>query len=290
MNFSQLAEIENQRLHERLSAIESKIDDIRRLVGPFAVPMPDGHMLVQTLHGIKYLIDPRDLIMAPQLIVYRQWEPDLTSYFCSQLHSNTVFVDVGANFGYFTCLAGAKIGNSGAGKVIAIEPNPALFKLLKANSTINWSMCDISLHACALGAQSGQVDLWIPEDRAANASLSNAPGMNSVKVMLKTLDSLVGDVPNVDILKIDVEGHEAAVLLGAEQMIARSRDIRVVMEWSQSQMKEAGTTIDDMLAIFKKLKIQAFDLPTTSAQIENPELLSEEYLHRTQYTNILLQH
>jgi FkbM family methyltransferase len=290
MTLAQALETEIQSFRNQLLSIESKIDAIRQLVGPFAVPMPDGQMLVQTLHGIKYLIDPHDLIMAPQLIVYRQWEADLTAFFCSQFNSDTVFVDVGANFGYFACLAGTKISNAGLGSVIAIEPNPALFKLLKANSAINWSMCPIDLHACAIGASAGEVELWVPQDRAANASLSKAAGGDSVRVSLRTLDSLLTNIPSVSLLKIDVEGHEAAVLRGAEEVITRSRDIRIVIEWSLSQLKEANTTANDMLSVFHHLGIRAFELPPGKYEQSSLRPLSADYLRSTNYTNILLTH
>jgi FkbM family methyltransferase len=274
--------------NSRLEKIDASLEDIRRLVGPFAVPMPNDTMLVQTLHGVKYLIDPKDLIMAPQLIVYRQWEADLTEYFLSIFTPDTQFVDVGANFGYFTCLAGSRIGTSGQGKIVAFEPNPHLFKLLQSNCTINWSMSPISTRQAAVAQEAGELDLWIPEDRAANASLSAAAGGKPFKVEVVTLDSAIGDSIQIDLLKIDVEGHEAGVLLGAKQLIKRSKNIHIVMEWSQIQMQQAGISSETMSNIFDELGLVAYHLPKTKKATHIP--FDRIELIGTPYTNLLLKH
>src|SRR5262245_18342906 len=91
-------------LQASITQLQASVADIRSLVGPFAATFPDGSMLVQTLYGTKYFIDPTDDIMAPQLVIYRQWESELSQFMLNSVSPDTVFVDVGANFGYFTCL------------------------------------------------------------------------------------------------------------------------------------------------------------------------------------------
>lgn len=63
-------------------------------------------MFVQTIHQTIFMIDPLDLIIAPYLIVYRLSVAELTALFLRSLYKDMVFVDVGAIFGYFTCLVG----------------------------------------------------------------------------------------------------------------------------------------------------------------------------------------
>jgi FkbM family methyltransferase len=271
-----------------LKQIATSVEEIKRLVGPFAVPMPDENMLIQTLHGTKYLIDPHDLIMAPQLIIYRQWEPDLSEYFLSHFTSNTVFVDVGANFGYFTCLAGSRIGQSGNGRVIAVEPNPRLFQLLQMNCSINWSMCPIDLHQKAIAVSDGILDLWIPENRAANASLSAAAGGKPHKVDVRSLDSILDIELKIDLLKIDVEGHERGVLLGAKEVIKRSPNINIVIEWSVSQMLQAGISPIEMIKTFEELNLCPMHLPANKDSHVVP--FNKSDLLATEYANLLLIH
>ena len=211
-------------------------------------------MLCQSLYGNKYFIDPDDRIMAPQMVVYRQWERPLSQWFTQVVTPDTVFVDVGANFGYFTVLAASRIGPSGQGRVVAFEPNPKLAALLQRNLQINWSMAPVDFHAAAVAEQAGTVQLHVPAGASANASLTRIAGEGEVvDVAAVRLDDVVPADIAVDVLKIDVEGHEAGVLAGAKAVIARSPAIRIVMEWSPKQMRQARIdpqTVCDLLPGF----------------------------------------
>ncbi len=258
------------------------------LTGPFGAPMPGGRMLVQSLHHIKYLIDPRDLVMAPQMIIYRQWEPELTALLWGLLTPNSVFVDVGANFGYFTCLAGTRIGARGAGRVFAVEPNPALLELLRANASINWSMCPITISPVAAAATAGRGSLSIPADGAANASLSASgddPG--AVAVELQPLDAIIPAGMAVDVMKIDVEGHELGALLGARRVLADSPDIKIIMEWSPGQMAAAGYGREDLLALIENLGMTTYEAPADGRAADWRELPRERLL-ALEYGNIIV--
>jgi hypothetical protein len=134
-----LADIERRlaAIEARAETIERDISDTRRLVGPWAVSLADGKLMVHTLNRMLLIVESTDLIITPQLVCYRQWEPDLTEIFWNSCRSDTVFVDVGANIGYFTILAGLRIHAGGTGRVIAVEPNPECCALIERNLIIN---------------------------------------------------------------------------------------------------------------------------------------------------------
>ena len=56
--------------------------------------------MVHTLNRMLLIVDSTDLIITPQLVCYRQWEPDLTELFWNSCRSDTVFVDVGVTTAY----------------------------------------------------------------------------------------------------------------------------------------------------------------------------------------------
>jgi hypothetical protein len=56
-------QVQLQNLKAQLDQVSGIVNDIRTLVGPFGVKIDDDQLLVQTLYGTKYLIDPHDLIM-----------------------------------------------------------------------------------------------------------------------------------------------------------------------------------------------------------------------------------
>jgi FkbM family methyltransferase len=284
------------RLEGRLQDLTHMVAEVRSLIGPWAVNLADGHLLVHTMHKLLLIVDSLDLIITPQLVVYRQWEPEITDLFWNSIRSDTVFVDVGANIGYFTCLAGARIHAGGEGTVIAVEPNPRCYELIERNLLINWSMCPISLHKAALGAESGEVWLTSPLNRAANAHVSKEHGnvdvSSSFRVPMTTLDAIVPEDRQVDILKVDVEGYEASVFMGARRVIARSPNIKIIMEWSRDQMHDAGVSPGAMYDLIATLGLAPRKLPTSRSLLdvtdENSPLLSLDELDRLSYSNILL--
>jgi FkbM family methyltransferase len=281
-------------LSERLKRLETLVGDIRSLVGPFGTLFPDGTMLVQTIHGLKYFIDPSDEIMAPQLVVYRQWEADLSRFILNSVTPDTVFVDVGSNFGYFTCLAASKIGRKGAGKVISIEPNPAMQRLLRKNARINWSLGPIEIHDCAVTDKTGFVDFVVPHGRAANASVAGgltAEGDGRFIVACHSLDELLAGA-NVDLIKVDVEGFETAVMRGAGNTLRNSTHVHIVLEWSLAQMKVAGFLPEDMLTVMADHGLIAYRIPPSKFLTEAQWMelkIDMNTLRELQYDNILLR-
>ena len=275
-----LAKLEH--LEREIAGLKETTLAVRQLVGPFAATFPDGSMLTQTLHGVKYFIDPEDLVIAPQMVIYRQWEADLSALFRQFCTRDSVVIDVGANFGYFTCLAATLIGPGGAGKVFAFEPNPKLAALLRRNMEINWSMAPVMLHEAAVADFDGRVVLHIPREHGANASLSppELANVDTVDVKSVRLDDIIPSDVAVDILKIDVEGHELGVLEGARALIARSPAIKVIMEWSRSQMALAGVDPERIVDHFTGFHCYRVEL--NQDPFENREsiewLLAQDYV------------
>lgn len=274
-----------ESIKQRLAMLESTVSETRQLVGPFGVPFPDGSLLTQTIHGLKYFIDPKDLIIAPQMVIYRQWEADISNLFRSLCCPGSMVVDVGANFGYFSVLAANLIGTNNSGQVISFEPNPYLCQLFRRNREINWSIAPVTLHEMALGESEDNLTLYVPVEHGANGSLSAQAGVECIQipVPVKPLDDVLPPDLAVDLMKIDVEGHEASVLRGARKVIARSPNLHLILEWSQKQMKAAGMTPQDVLD-----ELQGFvphRIVLGSGPLDHPE--STEWLLAQDYTYVL---
>jgi len=274
-----------ESLKREVSEISTTTHSIRQLVGPFAATFTDGSMLVQTIHGVKYFIDPDDLITAPQMIIYRQWEADLSNLFRQLCTPASVVIDVGANFGYFTCLAGTLVGARGKGHIYAFEPNPKLARLLRRNVEINWSMAPIVIHETAVANLSGPVTLHIPHAHSANASLSASASLDADRVDVQAirLDDIIPSDVIVDIMKIDVEGHEFGVLCGAQNVISRSPAIKIIVEWSRSQMADAGVDPFDIIRYFDGFTCYRIELG--SEPFAHPE--TKEWLLDQEYVDVL---
>jgi len=131
-----------------------------------------------------------------------------------------VFVDVGANIGYYTCLAGV------AGvPVLAFEPYPRnlwnLYESIRLNQQQN-----VEVFPIALGNEAGITDIYGATGPSASL-LRNWSGYSSGHrhtISVNTMDAVIGDrVPGRRaLIKIDVEGFEYQVLLGAKKIINAS--------------------------------------------------------------------
>lgn len=283
-------------LQQANDGLRGALADLRSFVGPFGVPLPDGALLVHSLYGLKYLIDPSDDIMAPQLVVHRQWEAELSRFMWNSVDRDTVFVDVGANFGYFSCMVAARIGLGGSGRVVAVEPNPKMLDLLRRNIAINWSIAPVEVHACAIADTAGEMMFNVPAGRAANAGLvaNDAPASGSdtrLTVRTATIDEVLAGRP-ADLMKIDVEGYEALVLQHLAAALKRSPGMHIIMEWSPEQMISAGSSPQEVIGLIRELGLSAYRVPHSrhaDAAILAGLALPLEDLSALAYDNILLK-
>ena len=178
-------------------------------------PKSNKSVTVEIL-GQKFVVDPKETI-GRALVDYGLYDLALTETIWRLTKTGDRVVDVGANIGYFSLVMGYRVGSYGM--VHCFEPHPALQKkwqqhLRKREQCV--------LHPVALSSQEGQMDLHIPLDFNKNegtASLEKTENSKVVQVPVRTLDRVVLD-KKIQLIKIDVEGHELEVFKGAEKVLA----------------------------------------------------------------------
>jgi FkbM family methyltransferase len=118
------------------------------------------------------------------------------------------FVDVGANFGFFTLAAARR-----QARTLAIEPNPVLFERLTANLGLN-GLDGVLTRQAACGAHEGIARLAHARDMGGG-HISDGAELGDYDVPLRPLAALVAEAgfAAVDLLKIDIEGYEDRVLI-----------------------------------------------------------------------------
>ena len=151
------------------------------------------------------------------------------------LRGRDLFVDVGANCGLYTLIA------SHAGvPTLAIEPNELNFRRLQENLLHNRYEKAEALYM-AIGEEKGKCLLYGGGEGAS--LLKNWGGMASTyarEVEVETLDGLMSARPSAEriLIKVDVEGHELAVLAGARGLLARPMAPTWIMEHSFRENQE----------------------------------------------------
>jgi FkbM family methyltransferase len=161
------------------------------------------------------------------------------------------FLDVGANVGSYTVLAGGAVG----ARVTSVEPIPQTFAHLARNVALNDLAGRVSAHMCGLSESSGTLRFTADLD-CVNHVLASGEQLPSIEVPVRTLDELVGSNTPV-LIKIDVEGHERAVLQGATQTLANPKLLAVVMETNGSGARY-GISDDDLLDLMAEHGFSAY--------------------------------
>lgn len=151
----------------------------------------------------------------------------------SLLSTNDVFIDVGANIGYYSLLASQLVGPHG--QVIAFEPIPELSQLL--SKTINDNkIINLTVVPCAVGANAGNVILYIgPGMRKNSGSASIVPSTKrpeQLSVPIISLDEYVIEkkIGGVRLVKIDIEGGELDALKGANLLLSSNEGPDLIIE------------------------------------------------------------
>ena len=154
------------------------------------------------------------------------------------------FVDIGANIGAWSIKAAGLFP-----KVYAFEPDKSVSALLQATAPPN-----VLVHSIALSNRSGVAQLAVPvidgKEVATRASLERGanPGFAEIRrdAVLATLDSQ--QLRDIAVIKIDVEGHEAFVLDGAVDTIARERPVLIVEIEERHHRGRSNEVFDRLLS------------------------------------------
>src|SRR5439155_882885 len=150
------------------------------------------------------------------LYYHGAWEALELRELKSRLQHNSVFVDVGAYFGYYSIVAAHS--SKGTAKIYAFEPLSANFTRLLENLQLN-GLSNVRTFKVAIGGATAEADFEIPPatNRGTGRIVKIArPNRPVEKVGVLTLDAFVEaeQLSKIDLLKIDVEGSELAVLQG----------------------------------------------------------------------------
>ena len=189
-----------------------------------------------------YVHGKHDVYISRQLAQRGIWEPFESELLRRSLRPGARFLDVGANLGYFSILAATWVGSAGC--VYAFEPEPENFALLTANLALNGY--EGRVHACqaALSDHDGIGHLLLHPDNLGDHQLSAESCASSVEVdLVEGAPWFAGREQRLDVVKIDVQGAEHAVVCGLLPLLAASGPtLRLLVELTPASLRAAGTS------------------------------------------------
>jgi FkbM family methyltransferase len=191
--------------------------------------------------------------LAREVCFTGMYEPPVTRVFTQHAPAGGTVVDAGANWGYFTLIAAALCGPRG--KVVALEPDPRQHASLTRNLALN-DFDHVQALSAAAAATAGTVTLIGYEDEAANRGVSRVrdtgdrpEGGHRYEVPALTIDTLTAASPDVDLVKIDVEGAEDLVLRGMRDGLAVRRYRAILLELHPGLLRARGIEPESCLRL-----------------------------------------
>lgn len=284
---------------QRLSAIEDRIDRLaQRLeeaIGYFAVRsnriadsqsvyLGDNTAVTFLEDGTRILVDTKSLDIGVHLLTLGRWEPPYTALFSRLVRPGDTVFDLGANHGVYALLAARLVGP--AGRVHAFEPNPRLAQLVDMSLRINGFAGWAQVHRIAASDRSGVARLFFTDSYSGGGSLSgtaeqsdaSGTSKHAVDCRMMPLDTLFADpAMRLDVVKMDVEGHEGPALRGMRQLLARSPDVRIMMEFGPQMMQGSGVAAPEVVALLEGLGLSAWTIGHDGgiAPVAWPELAAQ---------------
>ena len=248
---------------------------------------------IVNVNGIKMAVMPNDKGISEELIMWGTHEPLATEILERELAPDMVCIDIGANIGYYVLLESKIISKNG--KVIAIEPVPSSFGLLKRNialqeintsgSTSRNDNNNIEVYNLAIGDVDGKVDFVITQFSNLNRVLRenerkryNVDISDITTVASKRLDTFVSErqIGSIDFIRMDVEGHENKIIKGMQQTLMKYKP-RLMIEVHKDYLGTRGT-IDFLL----ELKSYGYELKYfVPKEIDSPLTASHTDIKKT---------
>ncbi|MGD0780414.1 MAG: FkbM family methyltransferase [Dehalococcoidales bacterium] len=209
------------------------------------------------------------MFVAPRLASYFSENPyeDFTSdLLLSFLKDDTLFIDIGAHYGYYTLLVGTKNPKC---KIISFEPVIETSEILRRNKELN-QLKNVKVHNLALSNKNETRKFNITEASDCCGFYENPITRVSkvVDVQAATLDSLINKAPKVPVIvKIDTEGHEIHVLEGMEKLLRNTADISLIVEFNPKCLRKAGYNPSDLLEKILQFGFEIYFVNDTKREI-----------------------
>lgn len=223
---------------------------------------------------LRFAVHSRADVLSSTILRKCWYEPQVTSVVLGLLRPGDAFVDVGANIGWHTVMGAEAVGPGGS--VIAVEPDPDNFELLRVNCIRN-ELPHVSLHACAVGDHAGIATLHVAERNLGDHRLYAVEGeaRRQIEVPVETVDRLVSRTNlRVRLVKIDVQGFEARVLRGMTRLVEGCFPA-IVMEFWPHGLVQNRDSVFDLMAFIDKFGYAVYRVTPLGLELSTIGMLLE---------------
>ena len=214
-----------------------------------------------------YTHDDSDRIISETLRRTHIWEPYETKLTVDLLQPGDVFVDVGANIGYYTVIAAQRVGPHG--KVYAYEPDPRNFALLEKNIALN-GLHNVALFPCALYDDNRNGKLYVSGDNYGDHRIyDSADDRTHHDITLVHGGNHLGQhTQRINFLKVDTQGSEFYVINGLRSLLEQNRQhLSMVLEFSPWGIRRSGADAHALVDMLEQLGLTLYIIDHIDARL-----------------------
>ena len=204
------------------------------------------------LEGFSLYVMPDDYIGA-SIMSSRTYEPHVTKVIRRELNEGEIFLDLGANIGYFSMLASSIVKNKG--KVLAFEPNPQNLQLMYESKVFN-KCSNLTIYPYAASDAANILRFTTVGSNGGVVSEHSVDQKHYLLVQAVVIDEILRDEKRMDLIKMDIEAHEPAALRGMEKLLRRLKP-KLITEFHPWAMRLNNTEPpEDFLMALENLDYQ----------------------------------
>lgn len=187
-------------------------------------------------------VDP-NCLMGAELTRTGEYERSMADTLKVYLKTGCVFMDVGANEGYFTVLGAKYVGSTG--RVFAVEPQQRLISVIQENLALN-EFTGVTVSNVALSDENNTSELYLSPATNSGASGLSEPSSHyraqKQEVTVKRLETLLDELglERVDVMKMDIEGFEYEAILGSQEVFKQKRIKALAIEMHDDRIRRRG--------------------------------------------------
>jgi len=209
--------------------------------------------VTRSIFDFKMILDLDDPGISRALWLYGSRELDHRYMLKNVVDRGSTILDIGANIGYYVLTEAQLIGSNG--KILAFEPSPSNVELLRKNIALN-NLSGVEVTEAAVSDTSGESALFLSKESNLNslhgdAVLSPKHVQQAISVKIIDVFEILEAETTIDLIRMDIEGHEVSVLNRVADFVERSKKgPTIIFETHQraySQANDITTPIGRLL-------------------------------------------
>lgn len=238
------------------------------------------------IDGSTLYLDEADSLLLSVNNIYEEFETKLVK---ELIKEGDVVLDIGANIGYYTVQFAKKVGPTGS--VIAFEPDPINFAILKKNIEVN-GFTNVELHNIAVSDTKGILKLFINEsNRGDNRMYDSQDSRNAIEVPTEQIDEVMKSKPTVNFIKMDIQGAEIKAIRGMKHVFDNSPNLTMISEFWPVGIHRCGGDAKEFLDSLVEHGFQISEIDENRHEVKDISdvsvLLTENTVENELYSNLL---